>query len=115
MPFFIMNNRGHVVALADALPTQDHLQRMADRIGSTLHVVEGRDTGLAADPTPPAPSAPAPKTMHLSGLDRSANTGMLRQEDLNLDPQEEIISLLASLPERDRRLLARELRHRLIP
>ena len=113
MPFFIMNNRGHVVALADTLPVQDHLQRMADRLGSTLHVVEGRDTGLAADPAPPPPAAP--KTMHLSGLDRSANTGMLRMEDLNLDPQEEIISLLASLPERDRRLLARELRHRLVP
>jgi hypothetical protein len=113
MPFFVINNQGHVVAVADTLPTQDQLQAIADRISSTVHVVDGRDTGLSAEPSPAQPAAP--KSMHLSGLGQSGTTAMLRVEDLNLDPQEEIIGLLASLPERDRRLLARELRHRLVP
>ena len=71
---------------------------------------------LAAASAEPAPApGTGPKTRHLSGLDATMSTGLLRLDDLNLDPQEEIISLLASLPERDRRLLARELRHRLVP
>jgi hypothetical protein len=113
MPFFIINSQKQIVALADTCPTQDQLQRMADKMATILYVVDGRDTGMSAQPAQAA--EPPPKTMHLSGLDASVATGILRLEDLNLDPQEEIISLLASLPERDRRLLARELRHRLVP